>query len=140
MELLNHHTSPLQLPSGQILQPNERALDPKWHTNKKSKALQRWIDAGIIQVFGVDQEGSAPQEDAPPPAAPHEADQAPEGQQSEEEQLRAELAKLGVKAHHKAGVDKLKAMLEQAKAEQPAAESVEGDADSDSGEDAGEEQ
>lgn len=116
MEVLNHYHRELQLPSGLVLPPNERIVDPKWHINKKSKALRRWIDAGLIQVFGTEKE-SAPEVTEPVASiAPPSPVLEPQGQQSEDEFLRAELAKFGIKLHHKTGTDKLKAALEEAKA------------------------
>lgn len=108
MELINHHTRALMLPTGLVLQPNVRVVDPQWSFNKNSHGVKVWIANGLIECLT---------EEPKSPEKPEMGDPV-DNSLSEEDVIRAELKKLGVTAHHKTGLEKLKEMLKKAQAEQ----------------------
>lgn len=97
----NNFRTDLALPDGTVLPAGQTVNVPQWDNFKDNHVLNAWQKAGILKVGK---------------AAKADDDQGGGGGGNGDEpaQLRAKLDKLGVKYHPRAGVEKLRAALEEA--------------------------
>lgn len=92
MQIINNHDRPLGLPSGLVLRPGVATHAPDWVRDSQNDIVARWVKTGVLSVEGAAESG-VPDEKAA---------------------ILDALAKRGVKPDKRAGIDKLKVMLEEA--------------------------
>lgn len=98
MKITNTHKTTVGLPNGIMLEPGKPTLVRDWPEISKNLVVQAWVRAKILKVEEAEQ---------PDPIKP-------DG--DEKDELIAELKALGVKKDRKSSVEKLRALLEKAKA------------------------
>lgn len=84
--VISHHSGPLGLPGGPVLNPERPAKVERWNVIKEHAVVKSWLKAKVIEVVGAKStEGAA--ESVPEPEAPETQ---PEPEADDLETLRAE--------------------------------------------------
>lgn len=104
----NNYNRNLGLPNGVVIAAGESADIAGWDKLSKHKVVAKWLESGVLSA------GKSSKKDEPEVVANVQITEQEQDEDSQKEDLIAQLAELGVKADKRSSVEKLQEKLEEA--------------------------